>query len=384
MRIVVVGGGVIGLLTAVECVRAGARVDLVDRAAIPAPLATSNDRYRVVRALHRGDPVLTLAGARGRQGWAEVERLLGGQFWRRTGALTIMPAGDVPASLDLLAAAGVAAQAVPAATLAEKYPQLRLVGGRSAVYEPGAGAVLAAGALAALAGWLAGQPAATLRPGHRVTALDEDGGVHMADGSVLAADAVAAAPGPWSRDLLPADAAGRLTLLRQTMLSYTPAPSSRAWTGLPAVLGMGHGSDAWLMPPAAGPSARLSAASACRPVSTLAGRATPAHWRDHLVSRFSVLLADFDPARVTGAADSYYLSDQSGLGPRLARLGDGAVWAYPACGGMSFKIAPLVAGALADRVLGRPPRPTGLDSIDRPWQLDGRAREGRHDEAART
>jgi sarcosine oxidase len=384
MRIVVVGGGVIGLLTAVECVRAGARVDLVDQASIPAPLATSNDRYRVVRALHRGDRALTMAGALGCHGWAEVERWLDGRFWRRTGALTVMPPDDVPASLDLLAEAGAAGRAVPAAVLTEEYPQLCLVGDRGAVYEPGAGVVLAADALAALAGWLAGQPAAALRPGHRVTALDENGAVHLADGSVLAADAVVAAPGPWARDLVPADAGGRLTLLRQTMLSYTPDPSSRAWTGLPAVLGMGRCSDAWLMPAAAGPSVRLSAASACRPVSALAGRTTPARWRDHLVSRFSVLLADFDPARVTGAADSYYLSDLSGLGPRLARLGSGAVWVYPACGGMSFKIAPLVAGALADRVLGRPPRHTGLDSIDRPWPLDGRAREGRHDEAART
>jgi hypothetical protein len=49
---------------------------------------------------------------------------------------------------------------------------------------------------------------------------------------------------------------------------------------------------------------------------------------------------------------------------------------------MSFKIAPLVARALADRVMGRMPQPTGLDPVDRPRgerQLD----KERHHEAAR-
>ena len=64
MRIVVVGGGVIGLITAMECVRAGARVDLVDQGGIPSPSATSYDVHRVVRALHRGDAALTTAAAR--------------------------------------------------------------------------------------------------------------------------------------------------------------------------------------------------------------------------------------------------------------------------------------------------------------------------------
>jgi sarcosine oxidase len=91
------------------------------------------------------------------------------------------------------------------------------------------------------------------------------------------------------------------------------------------------------------------------------------------------VLADLQLARVTGAVDGYYLSD-AGQGPRLTAIGDGTTWAYPACGGMSFKIAPLVARALADRAMGRPPRPAGLDAIDRPWQFD----KGRDHEAART
>lgn len=383
LRVVVVGGGVIGLLTAVECVRAGAEVDLVDQDTIPSPRATSNDLHRVVRALHRGDATLTRAGARAHEGWLEVQRLLGARFYHQTGVLTVMEAGDVPVNLDLLAVAGAgnlangaanlangagagstAAQVVPARELAARFPQLRLPGGLAAIFEPYAGAVLAGQALAAMARWLGGQPGVTLRPGRRVTAVDTDGTVRLEGHGGLGGDRVVVAAGPWSRELLPATVAADVKLYRQTMLSYAP-PSW--WAATPAVLGLGPGHDAWMMPPVAGTPARLSAASACRVVATMSGRETPGSWRQHLTGRFAGLLAGFDPAAVTGAADGYYLAAADG-GPLLAALPDGVVWMYGACGGMSFKFAPLVARALADRALGRPPRPAGLDSIDRPQQ----------------
>jgi hypothetical protein len=40
-------------------------------------LATSNDRQRVVQALHRSDARLTAAAAQAHLGWLEVERRLG-------------------------------------------------------------------------------------------------------------------------------------------------------------------------------------------------------------------------------------------------------------------------------------------------------------------
>ena len=91
-----VGGGVVGLLTAVRCARAGARVDLFDRDEIPSRWATSYDRHRVVRALHPGDAALTVAAARALAGWSELGRLLGPDLLYPVGALTAM-APPVPA-----------------------------------------------------------------------------------------------------------------------------------------------------------------------------------------------------------------------------------------------------------------------------------------------
>jgi glycine/D-amino acid oxidase-like deaminating enzyme len=161
---------------------------------------------------------------------------------------------------------------------------------------------------------------------------------------------------------VPAGLATDLAMQRQTMLSYA-AP----WSGMPAVLGLGEPGDAWLMPPVAGTPARLSAASACRTVPEMTDRGAPRQWQEHLIDRFATLLAGFDLAAVTGAADGYYLTDAASGGPLLA--GQGRVWIYAACGGMSFKFAPLIAQALADRAAGRPPRRTGLAPVDHPRPL---------------
>jgi glycine/D-amino acid oxidase-like deaminating enzyme len=365
MRVVVIGGGVIGLLTAVECVKAGARTVLADRSGIPAADATSHDRYRVVRVLHRDDERLTSAAARARHAWLDVQRFLGIRFYHPAGALTVMAAAEVPASLALLTAAGAAGRPASAADVRARCPGARIGLDAGAVFEPGAGVVLASRVLAALADWLRAQPAACLRPRGQVTEIDEKArAVRLADGTELAADAVVVAAGPWSRELLPSSVTRDLTLYRQTMLSY--APPDPAWRRAPAMLGLGATGDAWLIPPVAGTSARLSAASASRAVAALDGRQTPRQWRDHLVARFADVLDDFDPGAVTGAADAYYLDVTEGGGPLLTGSADGAVTAYAACGGMSFKFAPLIARALADRALGRRPRLTGIDPIDHP------------------
>jgi glycine/D-amino acid oxidase-like deaminating enzyme len=376
MRIAVVGGGVIGLLTAIECVRAAGvdRVDLVDAGPIPSPSATSNDRLRVVRALHRGEPALTLAAAGAHAGWMDVEGLVGTRFYHPAGALTAMPAQDAPAELALLTAAGAKAWALSPEDLAGRYPRIRFPAGTGAVLEATAGVVLADHALVALAHWLGGQPRVRLHP-HRqavaVSPLDGAAVVRFADGETRTADRVVVAAGPWSRELLPGAVGSDLTLYRQSVLSYRPPIWQRDWAGMPAVLGLGPARDAWLMPtvPQSDAPVRLSAASACRPVAEMTDRVTPDRWREHLIGVFSQLLPAFDPAGVVDVTDGFYLAERTRGGPLLAAYGAGTVWAYAACGGMSFKFAPQIARAIADRAVGTAPRMTGLDPIDRPRQL---------------
>ncbi|HEU4946139.1 MAG TPA: FAD-dependent oxidoreductase [Kribbella sp.] len=375
VRIIVVGSGVIGLLTAMECARAGAQVSLVDQGEIPSPWATSYDSQRVVRALHAGDAVLTRSAARLHDAWLDVERRTGVPFYHQVGSLTALPPHEARKNLVMLREAGVPARVLSPGDLADRYRSVRFREDHTAILEPTAGVVLADRALTAIADCLRGMRAVELHPGREVVSVDERGGVQFADGTGLTGDRVVLATGPWSRQLLPAALTGELTLYRQSILSYSPVPSRIAWVGTPAIPSLGTSQGAWLIPPVGGTPVRLSAAGACRAVAELTDRETPASWRDHLVDHFSTLLVGFDPAAVIGARDGYYLADTAGAGPLLATFGDETTWAYAACGGMSFKFAPLVAGAVADRVLARTPRRTGLDFIDRPRRLTDARRE---------
>jgi glycine/D-amino acid oxidase-like deaminating enzyme len=266
-----------------------------------------------------------------------------------------MPPARVPAALALLAEAGGAAWAVYPDELPAAYPRVRFPAGRAVIAEATAGVVRADRACEAMLGWLGRQPRVRLRSHRPVTAIEPGGG-----------DRVVVAAGPWSRDLLPDAAGSELTLFRQSVLSY----KATAWAGMPAIPAFDSPDGAWLMPPVEGGPARLSAAAACRAVPEMTDRATPTRWRDRLIDHFRGLVTGFDPAAVVDANDGYYLAETATGRPVLTGLdADGTGWAYLACGGMSFKFAPLIAAALADRALGRPPRPTGLSWMDRPRRL---------------
>ena len=72
LRVVVVGAGVTGLLTAIRCVLAGHRVVLLERGPIPHPGSTSFDQHRALRALVVGDPAGTRRAVRLHRRWCAV------------------------------------------------------------------------------------------------------------------------------------------------------------------------------------------------------------------------------------------------------------------------------------------------------------------------
>jgi sarcosine oxidase len=365
VRIAIAGGGVIGLLTAISCVSAGHEVVLVDQAGIPSSVAASCDRHRVLRALHPGDPQATAAAIRAHHQWIGMQRLLSATFYEQAGALTVLAPEHVPAALTLLRQAGGQARGLHPGALAASYPQLRFPAGMSAVFEPGAGVLLAERVLAASAGWLRRHPRAELRPFRPAVAVDADNAtIEFAGGEVVRAEALLVAAGPWSRALLPKRLAGQLVLRRQSMLyGQVPPAAAAAWSAIPPIRSLGTDGGTWLVPPVAGTPLKISAESACRVAARVEGHRTPPAWREHLIAVAASVIPGFGPHWVTGARDCYYLERSGAAGPMLALLA-GRAFSYAACGGSSFKFAPLIAQSLAERLSGADPAPTGLHWID--------------------
>jgi sarcosine oxidase len=366
VRIVIAGGGVIALLAAVECVIAGHDVVLMDQADIPFSGATSFDRHRVLRALHPGDPAATRAAVRAHHRWLALQERLATSFYHQTGALSALPQGKLRQARELLTAAGSTARVLGPAELAAEHPQVAFPDGASAVLESRAGVLLADRVLAACAGWLRWHAHAELRPHRRVVEVDaERAAVRLADGEVLLGDAVLLAIGPWSRSLAPG-LGGELVLHRQSVLYCdVPAPHAAAWRDAPPMLSLGEDGGAWLVPPVAGTPLKLSDASACRVVAQVGDGTTPPHWREHLVARFRRVLPDFREDWLVDSRDCHYLARAATGGPMLAMLGQ-RVLSFAACGGSSFKFAPLIARSLAARLTGAPPVAAGLAALDRP------------------
>ncbi|WP_018685205.1 FAD-dependent oxidoreductase [Actinokineospora enzanensis] len=346
MDVVVVGGGVVGALTALECARAGHRVTLVERGPLPNPAASSHDQHRNLRALHPGDPSTSLAGLRAHEAWLRLESVLGKRFYHVVGALSVGP--------RVSEATAVPGERLDSAELRRRFPQFVFPDGSTGFLERDAGVLLADKVLDAVVAWLLAQPDVDLLPHNEVVAV-EPGAVRLAGGRVLHGDRIVVAAGPWTRSVVKDD---QVTVRRQTMLYCSPP----AWPALPAIPSLGTDSGAWLVPPVGGTQLKLSADSACRPVSEVDGT-TPTR-TDALVGLFRELVPAFEPGWVVGARDCHYTIGPDG-GARLVEFA-GGVLALTACGGGSFKFAPLIGRALTARIGGDRSEPTGLTAMDHP------------------
>jgi sarcosine oxidase len=181
---------------------------------------------------------------------------------------------------------------------------------------------------------------------------------------VLSGDALLVAAGPWSRALLDPDAADDLVLYRQSMLyCAVPEQDLLAWSAIPTIPSLGR-DGTWLVPPVAGTPLKLSAASACRVEAEIGDFTTPAYWRERLLDALAPSIPGLDASWLVDSRDCYYLAGATTGGPVLHVRGAHTL-AYAACGGSSFKFAPLIARSLAERLTGARPTATGLDPIDR-------------------
>ncbi|TDD32958.1 FAD-binding oxidoreductase [Actinomadura sp. KC06] len=352
-RIVIVGAGVTGLLAAVRAVLLGHHVVVLERGPIPNPGASSSDHHRAVRALDPGDPSATRRAADAHRRWVELEALLcgpppGAGFYRRIGVVTAWPEGEIP---SVAAAARDAGLRVELVGPREMWP-IGFPDGTSGVLELDAGVLLADRVLAAAAGWLDRHPAAELRPGHDVVAVDADAArVELADGTVEHGDLVLVAAGPWSSRLVDVP----VVVHRQTMVYLTPpAELAGRWERMPSAGRIGADGRGWLLPPGAGAHLKISTDAARREVGSAGedgdgDEADERAWAEKILA--AGILADAGAYAVAAVKRCHYAVDAGTGAGRLARVGT-SVWARAASGGDGFRTAPLVADQIAGALLG--------------------------------
>ncbi|MDT7729242.1 MAG: hypothetical protein QOI21_5818 [Actinomycetota bacterium] len=344
LRVVIVGAGITGLLTAIRCVLDGHRVVLLERGPIPHPGSTSFDQHRALRALVPGDVAGTLRAAALHKCWRELDSLLcehlpGACLYRRVGVLTALPPGELSSAVATAGAARLPIRVVDPLG----YPHIGFPPGSAAVLEPHAGTLLADRVLHASARWLRHHPLAELRPGREVTGVDPvTARVWLADGTTESGDVVLVAVGPWSAALVERP----VTLHRQTMVYLRPPPElAHGWAATPTVGGIGADGRAWLLPSVAGTSLKISTDAARREVTTPADADDDGpDWAERVLT--AGIVSEVDRYAVTAVKHCHYATAAGG-GTDYERVGP-AVWARSASGGDGFRTAPIAA----DRVVG--------------------------------
>jgi glycine/D-amino acid oxidase-like deaminating enzyme len=350
-RVVVVGAGVTGLITAVRCVLAGHQVTVLERGAIPHPESTSFDQHRAIRALDPSDRESTRRAALAHHRWLELEHLLcgstpGAGFYRRVGVVTAWPGDEVAAVTAVAADAGLSVKLVEP----DELPPVRFPADSRGVLELDAGVLLADRVLWTASRWLASHPAARLRPWSLVSSVDvKTGRVALADGTVERGDLVLIAGGPWSRALVELP----IVLHRQTMVFLRPPDElTRWWDTAPSAGRIGADGRAWLLPSGDGTLLKVSTDAACREVSSMDDDdEDELRWCERIMA--AGILTDIGRYTVVVVKRCHYAVDAHTGSAHLVRLGP-AVWARAASGGDGFRTAPLVADQIVDAL--RPPQ----------------------------
>jgi sarcosine oxidase len=367
-RVAVFGAGAFGGWTALELVRRGARVTLLDAWGAGHTRASSGGETRVIRATYGSRDIYTRMAKQALRKWQAYERVQGVRFYHRTGALWMFGEDDGfgQASARTLREHDIPLEAWTVSDAAVRYPQIDFAGVRRVLFEPDAGYLLARRACDHVARQVVAEGgdyriAAAASParidGARVA------GVTLADGSTLEADAFVFACGPWLPALFPDVIGERITVTKQEIYYFgTPAGDARfddpalpVWLdfaeeglyGIPGHDGRGFK----LANDEAGPA--FEPTSGSRAVGQQGVDAA----RRFLARRFPTLadapLVASEVCQYESTPDADFLIDRHPHAPHVWLAGGGS--------GHGFKMGPAVGELLASLVLGESqPEPSFL------------------------
>lgn len=251
MKVIIVGGGIMGLSTAWALKRDGCDVTVVEQGSLPNPLGSSVDQHRLIRYAYGAQRGYLRMVREAYHAWERVWSDLKMRLYAETGTLVLSGEGDAWAkqSCIALAAEEVEHLAFDAETVAGRYPMLVSDGLQDAYYCPSGGLLFAEAIVAALSSHLRDR-AVTLLTGRKVSAIDASAGtVQLGDGTSLSADRILVTAGPWTSQLLP-ELAPVSRPSRQVVVYLTPPGDLvAAWHAAPMLLEIGETKGFYLVPP---------------------------------------------------------------------------------------------------------------------------------------
>ncbi len=209
--VIVVGGGINGVTSAIELKRRGHKVILVDPGPLPHPLAASTDISKAVRAAYGSDEDYTALAERCIELWRKWNAKFGIELYHETGVLFVCQHRMQPDDFEyescrVLEKQGHRFERFDSFTFHQRFPAFAEDRFQDGFFDPDAGYVESGRVVATLIE-RAKSLGVELREHARFTALDESDrrveGIVLEDRHSINADAVIMATGAWTPHLLP-------------------------------------------------------------------------------------------------------------------------------------------------------------------------------------
>ncbi len=220
--VIVVGGGIVGVMTALTLQRRGEAVTLIDRWEPGHSRASSTDYNRVIRAISGQDEFYTRWARESRLRWLELQAESGQNLMYECGALILATGGHCDwenATAETFDRVGVPYYKFGRQDIESRFPQFRVPDIEYALFEPEAGMLMAHRCV--LTGLELFRRAGGIVRRGRVTT---DGSERpMLDGKPLEADLIIVSTGPWMADMFPRTIKPISTVVGVNVL-YTSTP----------------------------------------------------------------------------------------------------------------------------------------------------------------
>jgi glycine/D-amino acid oxidase-like deaminating enzyme len=185
------------------------------------------------------------------EAWEHVWRDIGARHYAPSGTLVLeTSAGNWgEESAASLAAEGIKFRRLTAEETGRLFPLVDNRNVRFALQLESGGTLFADRIVASLAQWLAGKGSPVVTK-TRVRDIDpQRGRTTLADGTIVDADALIVAAGPWASRLVPS-IASRVTPSRQVIIYVAPPPDlASAWATHPMILDIDPAAGFYLVPP---------------------------------------------------------------------------------------------------------------------------------------
>lgn len=254
LRVVVVGGGVVGASAAYSLARRGYSVTVVDTMD---PFRSSWGETRIARLLQETPLMLTLM-RRALVLWRQLEDDAGKpeQLLKRVGAMEIGLPDELKNTIEIFQGGGVQYELFHSAEeLATRWPQIRLGDGQGAVYNEDGFVVLAEKCLESLMDQ-AVRHGACWKMGHSLVSCDTKSKVLTTEeGEKLEYDRLVLCCGPWTNQALQRCDLAQLPLVvsceQQTYFKPLPGHESKYdWNSCPIILSADRspGGDVYAIP----------------------------------------------------------------------------------------------------------------------------------------